>query len=243
VGFNVSGQLYGQVPLSPKVRLTARVSTQNQLYRLGAFNDDSFAGEIGADVTLGKSRLRLTGGPSIRLYGGRAYSHATNASLNWLRPVSRTAQVEVEGDVSLTDYTQNPLQTGPGFVGSLAYEQAFSPRFGGRLTLFGQRQSARDPGYATSSGGASLLAYREMGKVTLYTSLAVSHLEGDGRLFLFPDRRVEWLYRANAGATFRQIKVHGFSPVLRLSYEYNRSSVDIYDYRRFGGEVAMTRAF
>jgi hypothetical protein len=118
-----------------------------------------------------------------------------------------------------------------------------SRRAGGRLTLFGQRQSARDPGYATSSGGASLLAYREMGKVTLYTSLAVSHLEGDGRLFLFPDRRVEWLYRANAGATFRQIKVHGFSPVLRLSYEYNRSSVDIYDYRRFGGEVAMTRAF
>jgi hypothetical protein len=49
--------------------------------------------------------------------------------------------------------------------------------------------------------------------------------------------------RASAGATLRYIKVAGFSPVLRVSYERNTSPLQLYDYRRFGGEVAITRAF
>jgi hypothetical protein len=42
---------------------------------------------------------------------------------------------------------------------------------------------------------------------------------------------------------FRQIKVAGFSPVLRLSHERNASSIGLYDYDRNAFEFGISRAF
>ena len=68
-------------------------------------------------------------------------------------------------------------------------------------------------------------------------------MEGDERLFIFPDRRREWLFQASAGATFRQVQWRGFSPVIRINWERNQSSVGLYDYRRLGTTIGVTRAF
>ncbi|MFN3946195.1 MAG: hypothetical protein ACK4K7_14810 [Allosphingosinicella sp.] len=57
--------------------------------------------------------------------------------------------------------------------------------------------------------------------------------ESDARLFLFPERRKEWLFTARSGATFRQLRVNGFAPTVRLTYERNAPTVGIYDYKRF----------
>jgi hypothetical protein len=71
----------------------------------------------------------------------------------------------------------------------------------------------------------------------------VRRTEGDARLFLFPDRRREWLVQASAGATLRQLSWKGFAPLVRATFERNASSVGLYDYRRFAGEIGIVRAF
>lgn len=100
------------------------------------------------------------------------------------------------------------------------------------MTISGYRQTARDPGYSTVSGGVSLVAWRHIGKTTLVASTAAYRLVGDERLFLFADRRREWLLKALVGATFRQVTIAGFAPKARLLMERNYSTVGLYGYRR-----------
>jgi hypothetical protein len=79
--------------------------------------------------------------------------------------------------------------------------------------------------------------------VLMFGTATGSLLEADKRLFLFPERRKEWYGRGGAGVVFRQIQVAGFSPVVRVSYERNWSTVGIYDYRRITTDFGITRAF
>jgi len=243
LGLDIGGQGYVQVPVSAKIALTARLSTQNLLYRNSEFNDSTFAGDAGAALSLGRSRIQLRIGPSYRLYGAHPFTIAVNASADWLHPLGKRAQIDLESDFSKVTYKTNALQDGNVFSQSLAIERAFNARTGARLSLFGQRTTAADPGYALANGGASVLAWRELGKTTVYATASVSHLESDARLSLYPDRRIEWLTRASLGATFRQIQVRGFSPLLRVNYEHNSSTVGIYAYQRTAIDFAITRAF
>jgi hypothetical protein len=244
IGLNIGGQGYVQVPVSAKVALTARLSTQNTLYRISEFNDSTFAGDAGAVLSLGRSRIRLSVGPSYRLYGAHPFTIAVNASADWLHPLGKRSQIDLESDLSKVTYKTNALQDGDVFAETASIEHAFSARTGAKLSLFAQRTTAADPGYASVNGGTSVLAWREWGKTTVYATGAVSHLEGDACLCdFYTDRRVEWLTRASLGATFRQIQVKGFSPLLRINYERNKSTVGIYDYHRFSADMAITRAF
>jgi hypothetical protein len=243
IGLNVGGQGYLQVPISPKVTLTARLSTQNTLYQVSEFNDSTFAGDAGAVLTLGRSRIRLGVGPSYRLYGAHPFTIAVNTTVDWLHPLGKRAQIDLESDFSKVTYKTNALQDGDVFGETLSVERAFSARAGAKLSVFGQRTTAADPGYATANGGASILVWRELGKTTVYATATESHLESDARLFLYTDRRIEWLTRGSIGATFRQIQVKGFSPLIRINYERNASTVGIYDYHRLSADMAITRAF
>jgi hypothetical protein len=105
------------------------------------------------------------------------------------------------------------------------------------------RHRPRDSGYSTLAGGPSILHWREIGSATLFGSAGVRRLEGNTRLFLFSERRKEWLYHASLGATFRQAAIAGLAPTAKLTFEQNRSTVGIYDYRRTALETGLTRAF
>ncbi len=115
-------------------------------------------------------------------------------------------------------------------------------RAGFDITVSGYRQKARDPGYSTASAGVTALAWQELGKITLVASVGATRLEGDERLFLFPDRRREWLVQSNVAGTFRQFTVAGFAPSARLVAERNYSTVGLYDYRRVAVEFSVSRA-
>jgi outer membrane protein len=86
-----------------------------------------------------------------------------------------------------------------------------------------------------------------MGKTTIFANVAARRLESDAGLILGPfgalPRRKEWFLRAGVGATFRQIEIAGFSPVVRVAYERNISTVGIYDYHRVNVDFGITRAF
>ena len=149
----------------------------------------------------------------------------------------------MQSDFSAVTYRTNALQNGDVFSETLSLSHSFSPKLGARLSLFGQRVTAADAGYATAMAGGTMLLWRDMGPATLYGSASVSHLTSDARLFLYPDRRKEWLTRASLGASFTRLKLAGFSPVVRLNYERNQSTVGLYAYHRLSGELALTRGF
>lgn len=243
IGAKISGQAYARHHLRQGLALLGRASAQAELYGKSQFNDVSVSVLIGPEFLLPKDRLRPAAGLTYRFYGQDLYARTASATVNWLHSAGRIAQVDTTVTVSRSDYARNDLQDGWIYDLSSAYERALTQRSGGSLSASVNRQTARDPGYATTSGGTTALYWRDMGKMTLFASAGLRHLEADARLFLFKRKRSEWLYRATLGAAFRQAAVAGFAPVLRAVVERNDSTVGIYDYKRIGLELGLTRAF
>ena len=180
---------------------------------------------------------------TFRYYGNRLYARTVSAKLDWIHPLGRKSQLVSDASVNRVEYVRNPLQTGALYSLALTYERAFKATDGGSVGIVATRQTARDAGYSLASGGVSLLYWHDFGRITVFGSLLVQHLEADARLFLFPERRQEWLYQGIAGATFRQAQIAGFAPVVRVALERNASTVGLYDFRRIGVELGLTRAF
>jgi hypothetical protein len=243
IGLRVGGQAHARVSIGEGLTILPRVSGQAELYREREFNDIAGSVALGAEFEAGRNRFRPTIAHTVRYYGGKAYARTDSASVNWLRPLGPRSQVDLTIAAARADYQLNDLQDGWLFDLSVAYERAFDARSGGNVTLFGSRQAARDPGYSTKAGGASLLYWRELGRLTLFGSIGLRRLEADQRLLLFPERRREWLSNVSAGGTVRHLSVAGFAPLIRVSFERNASSVGLYDFRRTAVDFGLTRAF
>jgi hypothetical protein len=243
VGARIGGQAYVRSPLSPSVHLSLRVSGQANLYSSSAFNDTVGSWQMGVEKTGAKTRWSPTLGQSYRWYGGALYAVTDTASLNWRRALGQRAQIEADIAVGSNQYKLNSLQDGELYDVSVSYERALSATSGGSISLSAQRQTAEDPGYATRSGGLGVVYWREVGRTTVFLSGNARGLTGDARLGLFTDRREETFLRASAGATFRYVRIKGFSPLVRVSHERNKSTVGLYDYNRNSVEFGLTRAF
>ncbi len=243
VGVKVAGQGYARFDLSPRLALLPRVAGVGSFYRDGAFNDVSGSTLFGLEWRSGRDRISPSVGETWRWYGGRLYARTGAAALDWLHPLGRRGQLLAHGGASRANYLRNDLQDGALYDASLGIERAITKRSGLAVTLSGYRQTARDPGYATASGGASILSWQDIGSITLVTSTGLSRLEGDARLFIFADRRREWLLKTSVTATLRQLKVASFAPSIRLIAERNWSTVGLYDYRRTAVEFGIGRAF
>jgi len=243
IGLSLDGQAYFRTGIDRNAQLLARVSASGDLYRDNDFNDFSLGVQAGPEIASGQDRINLTGGIAWRWFGGTHYTTVVSTQIDIAHPLTRTAQLRGRVGVGFIDNRRNALESGESYSLSLGYERALSNRAGLSLNVAGFSQAAADPGYSTASGQAAIGGYREIGRVTLAGSLSYSHLEADKRLFLYPRRRSDDQYRATLGATFRKLTVAGFAPVVKLSVECNRSSIEIYDYRRLAAEFGIARAF
>ena len=243
VGLAVRGQVYGRLPIDKKTGLLARVSGAGDFYRQREFNDMSLEISAGPEFHLGSDRLTAEAGTNWRWFGGEPYATGLTADLNYLHPLGRTSQLRSAAGIGAITNKRNRLQDGHSYSLSLSYERALSIRSGIGVTLSGDRQSLRDPGYSTSSGHVTLLGYREIGPMSLVATLSYSRLEADQRLAIFPERRIDDLYRTSLAVTFRKLRVGSFSPVLRVTGERNHSSIELFDYRRVRSELGVIRAF
>lgn len=243
LGVRAAGQAYLRAPLASNLSFLPRISGQGQFYRQSEFNDVAASAQLGLEWSPGRERLRPSVGATLRWYGGQPYARTATASLDWQHPLDKRSQLGVAVTAGSTDYRRNDLQDGKLYNASLGYERAFDARSGGSVSVSGTRQTARDPGYATASGGVDLLYWREFGKTSAFVTLGGRRLESDARLFLYIDRRREWTLSAGGGATLRALAWHGFAPLVRLEFERNWSTVGIYDYRRTAGTFGITRAF
>lgn len=243
LGLRIGGQAFARVPLGTRLTLLPRASAQAELYRQNEFNDISASLALGVELTRTRDRLRPSIAQTVRYFGGELHAQTRSIAVNWLRLLGRRSQLDATATAARADYRRNDLQDGWLFDLSASYERAFDARSGGSLTVAGGRHSARDPGYSTTSGGAALVYWREVGRLTLFGSLGLRRLEADERLLLFPERRRDWNASASAGGTVRHFSYRGFAPLIRLSYERNASTVGLYDYRRTAIDFGATRAF
>lgn len=242
IGLGLRAQGYYRAGLSQTAKLLVRLSGNADLYRQSQFNDIATSLQAGPEITSGKDRISFALQTTWRWFGQQLYSSAYGATADWRHPLGQRSQLNLEGSVQRVSYRLNPLQDGTSLGAAVGVDHAFSQRFGGGIQLQGQRMTARDPGYALASGGVSGYLFRELGATTVALSLGYTRLEADARLFLYPQRRQDDRFATSLSATFRQVRIGPFAPLLRLRYELNKSTVEIYDFNRVAGEAGLTLA-
>lgn len=220
-----------------------RLSTSADLYRQAQFEDVTVALQAGPELVVGKDRINIAAGTGWRWYGRRPYSFTFGLSGNWQHPLNTRTLLRIDGGIGHVDNRRNDLQVGNAFSLSVGIDRAFSERAGGGMQLSAVRNSARDPGYADVTGGITAYSYRELGKATVVLAFSYSQLQADTRLFIYPLRRIDDRFSANASVTWRKLQYHGLAPFTRVRAERNKSTVGIYDFGRLAGEVGITSAF
>jgi outer membrane protein len=242
-GIAIDGQSYGRIALNRNLNLLGTVSGSANLYGKSRFNDIAIGASLGPEITLGNFDVHASAGALRRWFGQEPFTDAASLQLDVAHPISATAQLRGAIAGSRIWNHQNELESGHAYSGSVALEKALSETSGAGLTLTGIRQSLEDPGYSTTSGQVSLFGWHEAGRVTFTGALTYGRLIADERLLLYLDKRNEHLYRASIGATARQVQFKGFAPTVSLTWERNRSPIEIYDYGRTVFDVGVTRAF
>ncbi len=243
IGLALRGQGYARIPLGGNANMLGRVSGSADLYRDRQFSDLALAVGVGPELRSGADRLSLEVGSLWRWFGGVSYSRATTISANYFHPLGRKSQLRGTASVAFIDNQLNRLQDGQTYSASVSYERALSNRAGIGITLSGNRQALRDPGYTSWGSQATVFAYREAGPLTLVATASYERLKADERLLLFPKLRSDHLYRASLGSTFRNFRIGSFAPFVRATYERNHSTTEIYNFRRIRTEIGITRAF
>lgn len=243
VGLALRGQGYARLPVQKDVNWLGRLSSSADLYRDRRFEDVALGATIGPEVQIDAARLSVEAGGVWRWFGGKNYSQAWTAGLNYVRPIGRRAQFRTTTSVAFVDNHRNPLQDGRTYSASLSYEHALSNRSGFGVSLSADRQALRDPGYSTWGGQVTLFGYRELGPITLVGTLGYGRLAADARVSLFPQVRSDRYHRASLGATFRNLRIGTFAPLIRATFERNNSTTEVYEYRKLRTEFGVTRAF
>lgn len=243
LGLALRGQSFLRMPLSSRISIVAKANGQASAYRDHAFNDVLAGMQVGPEVVSGKDRLSLAAGPTWRWFGAAPYSLSWGGSATFLHPLGPRAQWRLESGVARTINFRNAFQTATTTSLASGYDRALSARLGGGIQASISRTAARDPGFSDVTAGGSLFAFREIGATTLVLSGGYSRLEADARLLLYPRRRSDDRFTALASLSWRKLQWKGLSPIARLRWERNRSTIEIYDYRRVSGEIGITSAF
>ena len=243
VGLSLRGQAYRRIPLSASTRILARVSGDADIYRQGDFSDLAIAGQVGPEWRWGRDQFALAAAVSHRWFGYSPYILNYGLTATWRHPLSARAQLRIDGSGTREINRVNRLQTGGRYGLSAALDTALSRTSGAGVSLYGNRFEARDPGYATTSVGTGIYYYREFGRTTAVVDAGYSHLAADKRLFLYPEERRDDRLAASISGTFRSLSIGTFAPLLKLRWERNFSTINIYDFKRLAGEVGIVSAF
>ncbi len=237
-GLSLRGQAYRRFGLGQSdASLLVRFSGSGDLYRETRFNDLAVDLTAGPEFQLGRTRINLDLGATQRWYGQEPLLRSLQLAATVARPLGSLAQLRISTSAAVLDNRFNDLQDGKRYAGKLAIERALSPAMGLGASVSLSRDALNDPGYSTTGWNVGVLGWRETGRITFSLAAQFGKLHADEALALFPERRSDRFSSLSIGATFRQLQLRGFAPILRLSIERNASTIAFYDYRRTRTEV------
>lgn len=243
VGFTADGEAFVRKPITGRINLLAKLVSSARLYRRSAFNDIAVAPSIGPEFAIGADRLNLSATRSWRWFGRSLYSNSVGVESSYEHPLRTRALLRSAFAVHRVDNHRNDLEDGTQVFASAAGEIAVSTSSGIGMGSAVVRRKLRDAGYSNWGAYQTLYGWREAGRVTLSASLTGGRLWADGRLLIYPRKRVDTYWRASFGGVLRQASLGGFAPSVQLVVERNRSTVAIYDFRRRAVEIGISRAF
>lgn len=243
LGLSLRGHAYRRLPGAGGANVVIRAGGSADIYRDHRFNDIAVDLSAGAEFQIARNRASLEFGATNRWFGQQPFVRSARVAAAWSRPIDPRTQVRLRASAALIDNRLNALQDAKSYSAQLSVERALSPVLGIAVTGYGDRLSARDPGYSTTGWRAGLLGWRDAGRATFTAGVEFGRLRADERLVLFPAKRSDEYRRLTLGATLRQFTVGGFAPITRLVIERNRSSIEFHDYRRTRTEIGITRAF
>ncbi len=242
-GLRLSSFINAYLPVSSRILATARLTLHDHFYQAGRYNDHVGTAEIGGVAQWHRERLRATVGETLRVYGASLNSKTAFIAVNWLSDVGPRSQLELGVNLGDIHYENIKNRDGKIYALSLAYEYALSTRSGTRIAIVAQRETARIPGYESTLGGGNALVWQEVGKTTVFASLAVQRLAASGPIAPSPVIRKDWLVRAGSGVAIRRKLIFGFAPTIRTSYTRNYSTIANQEYSNLEGEFALNKAF
>jgi hypothetical protein len=243
IGASLKAQTYYRLPAGATTDILLRASTSGDIYREKQFDDISISLQAGPQWQWGRDRLALSAATTWRWYGMDPLGFSYGVTGNWQHPLDPRTQLRIDGSFIEENNKRNDLEDGERYTLAVGVDHAFSPRFGGGFQLNGTRTVAGDPGYSNAAGGVNTYVYRELGRTTAVVNLGYRHFESDARLFLYPERRKDDYISVSLSATFRALTFGRFAPLVRVGYEHNWSTVEIYSFDRFYSEVGIVAAF
>jgi hypothetical protein len=243
IGAAVRGSAHARWPLASNTVLLTRVSGEARIYRDRSFNDIILGVSSGPEFSLRRMRVGAEVGVYQQWYGMHRYQRTFRVSGSAIRWLGDTSQLRIDAAGRFANDQINNLRDGRGATLLGRYERAMTPR----LSLIGSvaidRFKARAEAYSTWSWSAGIIAYRELGRMTVNVGVDIGALRSDERLAILLEKRDDRFLRLHTGAVFRQLTLGGFAPVARLVFERNQSSVEFYDYKRVRTEFGISRAF
>ena len=243
-GFSAQAQGFVRTGIDRNATLLAEASLAAEIHpHAGQFEDVVLALRLGPEYTSGADRITLSAGPVWRWFGRTPYSRALSFTAIWQHPLGKRAQLRANLGVLLIDNLRNDLQDGTTVSLGVSLDRQLGANGGAGLQLTAIRTDADDRGYGDRTVNTAAYGFRTFGKLTGVVSLGYSHLEGDARLLLYPRRRVDDRTSLIASLTWRRSTLARLAPFIRLRAEQNRSTVELYDYRRTAAELGLTASF
>lgn len=243
IGLSLAGQAFARGVISNDVTLLSRISARADLYSKSRFNDVSLTLASGPEFQTGGARVRPAAVVGRRWFGGRLFSENYGGSLNVLKPLDRTSQIEGELTVLASRFPTLRLQDGLLADLSVTYDKAFSPRFSTRIGVRATRQEARIDFFASTSAAMDLVASRAFGKQLVFAQATGTRLWGDGPDALFGAARDDRRLDLTGGVILRRFTFRGLAPLVRVTRTWSDSTIPIYDFKRTRVEFALSREF
>jgi hypothetical protein len=242
VGLTASADAFATLPLRSNLSFVSRVAANGNFYRRSRFDDLLISASTGPEWTIGRTVLRPAATYSWRQFGGSRYSQGFGGMLQMLSPVGKTGQVGAT--VTLSDqHYRIAAQSGLQLVATASYEKALSARLYARLAATVQRVDAKADAYATTSFGGSVSLSRDAGAATVYVDAGYLRTNADGPFALFGAGRRDDRIDLSAGAAWKRLSILGLTPVIRLQRTFNRSPLEIYQFKRTRVELALREQF
>jgi hypothetical protein len=242
-GMSVRGQAYLRRQADNDSDFLLRVSGSGEIYGDSRFDDIGLSVEAGPEYLIGRDRLAVFAGPTWRWYGTDLYSRAIGAGVSWQHPLGHSTQLRLEFDAAHVDNRRDDLLDGDSFSLTAELDRVLSGGSGYGAQFTAVRETARDPGYAITRAGLDLHGFHTFGATTLIGTVGYSRLEADRSLSFLLDRRADDRFTASLAATFGSVRLGPVAPLLRLSWERNRSTLSYYDFDRVAGEIGLVAPF